>query len=191
MTRYRDWSSVVVNCWPSLFIHNIASEYKILSGFFKFLDSFQIGLNLVRIELYFSKIIFFQILAYFCVPFLVAAYFIISCTSLCAMDSSRARTKRRRIRRDLDLLRSRLRNVEATVAISDSSTDTAILNNEIHFEDQEQEDDFDSSRMLLFNSNFITSIFYIGFFQIFNFMKVFLWLGRKKPKAKMWHVFSR
>ena len=58
------------------------------------------------------------------------------------MDSSRARTKRRRIRRDLDLLRSRLRNVEATVAISDSSTDTAILNNEIHFEDQEQEDDF-------------------------------------------------
>ena len=107
------------------------------------------------------------------------------------MDSSCARTKRRKIRRDLDLLRSRLRNVEATVASSYSSTDTAILNNEIHFEDQEQEDDFDSSRMLLFNSNFITSIFYIGFFQIFNFMKVFLWLGRKKPKAKMWHVFSR
>ena len=48
------------------------------------------------------------------------------------MDSSRARTKRRKIRRDLDLLRFRLRNVDSTVDSSYSSTDTAILNNEIH-----------------------------------------------------------
>ncbi len=90
--------------------------------------------------------VFFSNFGLLLCSFLIVSYFIVSFAGLSDMDRSRvlpsARTKRRRIQRDLDLLRSRLRNIETDVDISDSSTDTEILNHEILFEDQEQEDDF-------------------------------------------------